>query len=352
MKNKIKFVVVVLLILLAGSLYSTEIKKLPQLVYPKNLEVKNDRILITDFPDIYLYTIKNFKLIKKFGNRGEGPGEFTIDQIVMDWKLAGLRSDISENCILVNSQGRLSFFDLNGEFLKMKKVQSERGWSCFKTIKNNFVASERIRKGNDMFFSIKTYDNNLKEIREITRYPFWIRNRNYLKSSGYDFFERANGTLSFVTESGLIYISRNNSPEVHIDIFNPEGKLLKTINYKTEKVRIAESFIKEVYKHYRLKFKLGYDSNVKMTTFPVNFPGLRKFFVDKGEIYIITYKRESDQNEFIVLDQNGKFVKKRMLPVIEANPDHLYPCTVHNGFFYQIVEVEEDEEWELHITRI
>ncbi len=342
------------LVLSGNFLYSNEVKEMPQLVYPKNLIVENDRILITDFPHVYLYSINNFKLIKKFGGKGEGPGEFNVDQESMGPKLAGLISDIDGENIYINSQNRLSLFNLNGDYIKVIRPKSFRRDPGFKVFKDGFVALKVERDGKKLFSSLKICNKNLKEIKEITRYPFFIRNTNQFRGNelGYDFFERANGTISFVADSGLIYVSRNNSPHIHIDVFNPLGKLLKTIKYENDKNKITQLFIKSVHRYYVLKFKRGLKANLKATKFKENFPGLRKFFVKKDKIYILTYKREGDENEIIILDMNGKFINKKMIPVFEANPEFLYPCSIYKGLFYQIMEVGEEEDWELHITKI
>ncbi len=353
MKSLIKKVLYTSLVLLGNILYSTEVKELPQLVYPKNLVVKNGRILITDFPNVYLYSIKNFKLINKFGGKGEGPGEFNLDRESMGPKLAGLVSDINGKNIFINSQNRFSVFSLNGDFIKVKRPTSFRRITGFKLLENNFVSLKTVRSGKKLFSSIKKYSTELREVKEITRYPFWIKG-DFRRPNGlgYDFFERANGTISFVVNSGLIYVSRNNSQNIHIDVFNSEGKLLNTINYKNKKTKISQSFIKSVRKYYVLKFKRGLKANLKGTKFQENFPGLRRFFIEEDKIYIITYNREGDENEIIILNKNGDFVGKRMLPILEANPEHLYPCSIYQGHFYQLIEVEDDEDWKLHITKI
>jgi len=41
-----------------------------------------------------------------------------------------------------------------------------------------------------------------------------------------------------------------------------------------------------------------------------------------------------------------------MLPVFERNPECFHAYAFHNGNLYQLVEQEESETWELHVTKI
>ena len=353
MKGFIKSTLYAFLVLSVNILCSIEKRKMPQLVYPKNLEVNNGRILITDYPNVYIYSINNVELIKKFGKKGEGPGEFYVDQISMNTKLAGLVSGISKENIYVNSQGRLTFFNLNGNVLNIKRLKHMRaGGRGFRHFGDRFLSYRTIRDEKKLYSTIKMFDGSLNEIKEIYRTNFWIESFQQFRSAKFNFFERANGVISFVTNAGLIYVSRNKSSDIHIDVLDSDGVLLKKIEFKTKKRKIKQSLISDVFNYYKIKFRRGLKANIKATEFPENYPGLRKFFVDDGKIYILTYKREKDNNEIILLDLEGKFIRKTNIPVYEANPEHLYPCSVYKGCFYQIREIEEEEDWELHITKI
>ena len=50
--------------------------ELPEIINPASITVDNNHIYITDFPSVYIYSLKDCHLIKKFGRRGEGPGEW------------------------------------------------------------------------------------------------------------------------------------------------------------------------------------------------------------------------------------------------------------------------------------
>ena len=67
---------VILFAILAVSLLATKTIPLPELTNPAGILVEDDQIYITQFPEIFIYSLKDFKLKKTFGKRGEGPAEF------------------------------------------------------------------------------------------------------------------------------------------------------------------------------------------------------------------------------------------------------------------------------------
>ena len=52
------------------------VKTFPDLMRPGRIMVDKDKLYILEFPHIYIYSLDDFRLIKKFGRQGEGPQEF------------------------------------------------------------------------------------------------------------------------------------------------------------------------------------------------------------------------------------------------------------------------------------
>ena len=53
---------------------------LPELSDPASFHIDGERIYIVERTTIHIYSSKDYTLIKKFGKRGEGPGEFRTGQ--------------------------------------------------------------------------------------------------------------------------------------------------------------------------------------------------------------------------------------------------------------------------------
>lgn len=330
--------------------FAGKVATFPELANPKNLLVDNDRVIVTDYPSIYIYSLKDYRLLKKFGSKGQGPGEFYIDQEWIDRKLTGLVSYASAGRIFVNSMGRVSVFSGCGDLLKTLTNQVYGGGYQFQPLGDKFVGFRMARGKKSLFATVTLFDSNLIKEKEIFRHPFWM-NGNIREIN---FFERANSTIPFVVNDGKIFISRGSSEDLVIDVFDGQGNKLNTLTLKVEKIRVPDSFIKRVHSYFRLKFKRGLEHNIKYTKFPPYFPALRRFTVRDKKIYVITYKRsrEDRDNEMIILDINGRVLQKVMLPIVEKNPEYLYPFAIQGGKFYQVVENEETEEWELFINEI
>ena len=56
--------------------------------------------------------------------------------------------------------------------------------------------------------------------------------------------------------------------------------------------------------------------------------------------------------ECFIIDQEGTIQERLFLPLIEENILREYPFDIHNGKVYQLIENEETEHWELHVSGI
>lgn len=73
---------------------------------PEKIFVDGDRLYITEFPTVYIYSLTDFRLVKKFGRGGEGPQEFR----------GQIHLSVQPGYIMVQSTGKVSFFTTDGDF--------------------------------------------------------------------------------------------------------------------------------------------------------------------------------------------------------------------------------------------
>lgn len=76
MKRTGTFLCVCLLVLVARITVFPAVIELPEIINPDSITVDKNHIYITDFPSVYIYSLKDYRLIKKFGRIGEGPKEW------------------------------------------------------------------------------------------------------------------------------------------------------------------------------------------------------------------------------------------------------------------------------------
>jgi hypothetical protein len=79
------------------------------------------------------------------------------------------------------------------------------------------------------------------------------------------------------------------------------------------------------------------------------FPHIQDMFVKDERIYIVTFKVQNGNTEFIILDLKGNELKKVFVPFqtlmgMDYNPK----CDIYNREFYVLEEDENKEVWELH----
>jgi hypothetical protein len=109
-----KFLCIIFL-LLTWPILGMKVVELPDILKPHLIVADKDQLFIVEDTSILVYSLKDFSLLKKFGKRGEGPGE--LKQFI-----SGI--DIQPDFILVNSIGRLSWFDRSWHFLKQQNDTS------------------------------------------------------------------------------------------------------------------------------------------------------------------------------------------------------------------------------------
>ena len=80
----------------------TKVVILPHVNGPNNIAVDEEKIYITQRATIYIYSRNDYRFIGRFGKKGEGPGEFRLDDD--NTVFLGVRS----NDLIVNSVGRIS----------------------------------------------------------------------------------------------------------------------------------------------------------------------------------------------------------------------------------------------------
>ena len=315
-----------------------KIVQLPELTKPSSLKVYGDEIFVVNNRyNIIIYSLKDFKLKRQFGKRGEGPGEFKYKVSLL------VRPDF----ILVDSQDRLSWFSREGKFLKQKNTRIA---SSYIPVKNKFVVdatyflSYRVSRKE---FGI--CDAELK--RSKTLHKFMMKRPLIGGPNAPPIKEwpmiRPYCEISYDIALGKIFLF-DSRKGFYINVFDENGNNLYTINKDKE---IEKTKVSDEYKDEKTKeFKQGafwLELKKPKLIFPEYFPSFNWAEVNNGKIYAQTYKRENNKYRFIVLDLKGKIFKEIYLPAAEESKK-----TVYNNKLYELVEDLEEETWELHIHKI
>lgn len=320
--------------------YAAKIKSFPELGDPRYLVVDNDQIIVSDHPHIYIYSLKDFSLMKKVGRTGMGPGEFFIRKENMNLRERGLYISVRDEHISVTSMARLSFFSREGEFIN--ETRTPYGMNAKYLSLGKKILGFLPGKGK---ISLYLLDLNLKKEKKILEGKYWL---DISTDKPPDFFDRSADTLLVSIYDGKIFMARGDNPHLSIDVYDFTGKKRYTVTREAPEIEIPKSFRKRVIEHFKIKFGKNADFFIKGLELPECFPAIRHFTVVDGTIYVFTFKRENNNNVMLELDLNGKYRREVLIPIREQNPAQFYPYSIYKQQLYQLVENEAEEIWELY----
>jgi hypothetical protein len=334
MKRKISILLLIVCLSSTAATAETKAIPLPEIMKPELIRVDDTQLYITEGASIYIYSLKDFKLIKKFGSAGEGPREFKVDPS----KLANLTLDVQSEDIVVHSLDKMSWFTKDGRF--KKEIKLTVGVFYLVPFGKNFMGMF-MTFDHKRFRGLKLFDRNSKLVKEIIRIP--------------DVFQRGKG-MHLLQNSFANPIYDNKlflawSSDFTIKVYDTGLKLLYTITHPYERINVPGDFKNETKNYYKKHPSTkDYFEILKPFKFSPLFPAVRDLFVSKGKIYAVTHKMENAKTELLVFDIKGKFLKQVFFPIVMETPMDPYPYTIHNGAVYQLVEDVDAEEWSLQVT--
>jgi hypothetical protein len=345
MKKLMILIIVLLLLLLLGVgrfLYPGKVAVLDGVVNPFiKMEVDDNQLYIADGAAIHIYSLKDYNLKKKFGRKGEGPQEFKVEPTI---NMGSVILEVYPDYLLVNSLGKISFFTKQGEFIK--EIRSVSPIGCFKVMGDRFVGYGYTAGNKTHYITVNIYDSTLNVVRELYREPQWINPGKDIDVFG------SRSAFFFVSDDKILVENRKSS----IVVFNGNGEKLYSIDPQIKPLKVTEKAKKRGHDYFKSlpQFKqlyavLNFKDRLK---FPRYFPNIRFFSVADHKIYVLSWRREENKSECFIYDLEGNLINKTYLPLEEDNILIPYPFTIGNGKFYQLVENEDDEAWELHISNI
>lgn len=328
------------ILLLSGIVFCGQIVPLPEIQKPENIVVDQNQILITEFPHVYIYSLKDPKLIKKFGKAGEGPREF--------FTYVRIQYDPSQpQYIVVGSHMKMSYYTRTGEFVKEIRNKTSSAANVYKPVGKNYAAYGFQQVDKKVFNTINLHDENLKKIKELVRWETIFQQGKPLNPTDTDL----QGGQFRIFENKVFFMHRE---EGRIEIFDEGGTKLKTLKYKYDRVPVTQKDREAIDEHFKTdpRFRQFYDLFKAQAKYPGYWPSTIDHIVADSRLYILTNKKDGDKSEFVIFDMDGKLLKKVMVPCIFANPRETYPFTINYGKLFQLADNEDTEEWELHIHTV
>ena len=183
------------------------------LAAPHNIAIGNsDEIIVFDRNNVCIFIFdSNKNLLRKFGQHGQGPGDFSYDNEVA----VGPEGDIY---VLEKSNFRMSIFSKEGKYKNSFRIKSLYNYSSF-----SVSSDKKIIMNNpscEYYFSIYSDTGELlQNLGEITIFSpqNWQVNANF-----------AIGHTYYDTKKEVYYIFLQNIPS--IKIFDKHGTLIRDFN--------------------------------------------------------------------------------------------------------------------------
>ncbi len=198
------------------------------------------------------YFNKTGKLIKKIGQKGEGPGDFYHP---------GDLSILDDKYLIIGeyaTKRRISIFDLNGKFVKILRVKSR---NCFGV---TAISNEKIiyysygKKKTESEYEITDINIFIKNINsgKEKRIDILFKNKTKkLKGQGFISLTHYLQPKVFIRKIENNKIMCSFSLDPHIYICSLDGKILKTFKVELEKTKLSEKTKGIIYNYFRRKYK-------------------------------------------------------------------------------------------------
>lgn len=341
-------IILIVLFLFTGTAFAEEKASFSIVLKPESIQVYEDELFINEGPAIFIYSLKDYRLKKKFGKQGEGPQEFKLSSLGIEGHKICFR--IFPDSIFVSSEKKVSYFSRKGEFIKEKRIYEPLvlDLTPIGEIGETFVGRNYKAIGNIPYFSVDLFNKEGKKIKEICKHQI-----PYYKKENMVLWQLVSKLPEFKTDGQRIFVAGGG--DFILDIYSSKGEKIKVIKQKYKKREITNPERIEILETWKRDYpfiKRRWDVFKKMINVPGYFPALRTFSVSDKKIYVQTCNIEESKTRFVILDLDGRFIRQVYLPLRYRNIIKHFPYTIDKNMLYQLVENEDTDTWELHVTKI
>jgi len=249
------------------------------------------------------------KYVKTFGRKGQGPGELSSP-------LAISINRAKKEIMIPEISRRLSFFSLDGSFIRNQSMKETWGLRARVDSKGNIVIQEAVQDPKDPRYVTKKFDSDLKLLAELAKSPApTAQVFNPLMAVSYWTIDK---------DDNVVY----GYPKTYeIDIFGPSHSIVRKILKDYDSVEITEEE-KEAERKDIASAGVG---NMKLE-FDKAHPAFRRFFLsDLGHIFVETWEKTKDgKTVHDIFDAEGRFLSRMALA--------LNGIEIRNGKYYALEE--------------
>jgi hypothetical protein len=335
--------------------YPKIIGELTEVLKPDNISIFEKDLFVAEGSTFYIYSVDDLQLKKKFGRKGEGPGEI-LSIPNFPTRIHGFTKHI-----LVEGLNKILFFTREGEFIR--EFRKPVGTAQMLPLGDHFVAKRIIPSEDNrtIMSAVYLYDSNMKQIKSLYEQKFVQQGTppNLKLSMVGDFINfRIHDDKLFIEESPKGFL---------IEVFDENGKRLYEIKNKLDPVAVTamhrDQMIADLKEDPWVKPQIkalgGWEEMKKIIKleFQNFFPAIQNLDISDGKLLIQTYREKQGKEEYIVMDLSGKIERKVFVPrkvkvLLMPRIMGVKLYAIHDKKLFFVRENEEDETWELHVENI
>jgi len=335
-------------IVMVGSLALAEkLGVLTQVLTPEMIEVSDKEIYIVEGSSIFMYSLKDLSFIRKFGKSGEGPGELKVNPSITNILV------IPGDSLLFISMEKAIRFAKTGQVIKEFRIPLITNY-LYPIGKNyvgiRFKAIDQ-KKPN---IAVVLFNREMEEIKELYSQEM---------SGGQNLVDLTNDTLNVSIYKDRIFIDRSPKGFI-ISVLDANGNQLCQVEKEYKKIKFTEEHKEMLLNRIKQDKSIrafGWENlkNILKIIHGDYFPPIRDLAVTDEQIYVKTYQKQGDKDEFIIMDLKGNILKTVYLPAVKESGfgnevlgrmAKFYK--IYKKKFYYLHENEEEEEWEVHVIPI
>jgi hypothetical protein len=347
--KKIIFAVVVLFFLfrIAGA---EKIAELPEVADAAAVTTDGSVLYIMEESRIHLYSLEPFRLVKSFGVRGEGPGEFNSMPYLT----------IGRDSLLIQTMGKIMTYTKTGEFLEQTKLPFVYfyWYAPLLPVGDHFVGFPVTREEDSMDFvqTARIYTPEWEQLKDFFKgthplIPLPPRRDGKQVKVNWPLIPDCVG----LAVSGDKIIVGDTRRGFCLGVFDQRGNKLYEIRKEDPKLKISKEFKQATWaemKETQLWERTRGHWNYIMRDY---FPAFTAFKVKEDKIFLTSYEQKNGRYKVIVLDLKGQLLDEAFVFPFEPATRRLMPyglydfaSTEKGSVFYYLVLDEEKMVYSLH----
>jgi hypothetical protein len=320
---------------------------LPDLHQPDSIAIYRDRLFVTDYERTMVYSLDDFRKLKEFGIKGQGPGEFLPYPEIQDQ--GKIKLSFLQDHIWVGSRNKVSRFNLEGEFLQDFRILDYNA-SQLTPFGDGFTGFQ-VNRFPDWKLDFYLYNRQGEKEKLLCSISKSIHTeKSSMSGPKLVFLDLLYAGPEFQVFQNQIFILGRDSR--YIDVFDTRGNKIKSFDCDFPRLKISPAEREKIWDIYRKNLKNIWPQARKIITVPGYYPRYRSFRFSNDQIYVQTYQQEQDRTVFYVFSLIGESKQKMTLPLVYKNFLTPYPYVFDKDMLYTLVENIQTGDWELRFSKI